>query len=194
MKKYFLLFVLAGTLSAAGQRPSYPDCDRNLRGGLTYISRQSVEMLGNTYFYLGLCNYQIAKLTNDIAKKNEALQFSEQSAKIKSPSQAQAQNNAALIRRARGRLRPESGLELLGTGRRRVRRLPHELLDAVVDAHPVEASRRRLAEAEQAVDDLWNVAGTVTDTVNFSSSDASATLPADAALVSGTNSLSVTLR
>jgi uncharacterized repeat protein (TIGR01451 family) len=46
----------------------------------------------------------------------------------------------------------------------------------------------------KAVDDFWNVAGTVTDTVSFSSSDASATLPADAPLVSGTNSLSVSLR
>jgi hypothetical protein len=45
-----------------------------------------------------------------------------------------------------------------------------------------------------AVDSFWNVVNTVADTVDISSSDASATLPADAALVSGTKTLSVTFK
>src|SRR5207247_4166960 len=44
-----------------------------------------------------------------------------------------------------------------------------------------------------AVDDSWNLVSTVTDTIGIASSDGGATLPADAALVSGTNTFSVTL-
>src|SRR6185436_9613671 len=44
------------------------------------------------------------------------------------------------------------------------------------------------------VDIFWNVINTVTDTVDISSSDANATLPADTALVSGTKTLSVTFK
>ncbi len=45
-----------------------------------------------------------------------------------------------------------------------------------------------------AVDANWNLVNTVTDTVSLSSSDANATLPANAALVAGTKDLSVTLK
>ena len=94
-------YYIAGTLSGSGQRPSYPDCDRNLRAGLPYITKQA-NMAGTAYFYLGLCNYQIGKLTSDRSKLQEALQFSEQAAKLAGPMQATAQNNAALIRRELG--------------------------------------------------------------------------------------------
>ena len=42
-----------------------------------------------------------------------------------------------------------------------------------------------------AVDEVWNVLSSVTDTVDITSSDSSAGLPADAALVNGTGSFSV---
>src|SRR5207245_9129410 len=45
-----------------------------------------------------------------------------------------------------------------------------------------------------AVDANWNLVNTVTHTVGITSSDPSATLPANAALVSGTKALSVTLK
>src|SRR5206468_4099688 len=45
-----------------------------------------------------------------------------------------------------------------------------------------------------AVDNFWNVVNTITDMVDISSTDASATLPADTALVSGTKTLSVTFK
>jgi hypothetical protein len=45
-----------------------------------------------------------------------------------------------------------------------------------------------------AVDANWNVVTNVTDTASITSTDANATLPSDAALVNGTQSLSVTLR
>ena len=43
-----------------------------------------------------------------------------------------------------------------------------------------------------AVDQYWNLVNTVTDTVQITSTDAKAILPADAALAAGTGSLSVT--
>ena len=45
-----------------------------------------------------------------------------------------------------------------------------------------------------AVDAGWNPVSTVTDTVGITSSDATAMLPANAALINGTNSFSVTLK
>jgi autotransporter-associated beta strand protein len=45
-----------------------------------------------------------------------------------------------------------------------------------------------------AVDANWNVASTATDTIAITSSDASATLPANAALVAGTKTFSVTFK
>src|SRR5205814_792389 len=45
-----------------------------------------------------------------------------------------------------------------------------------------------------AVDNFWNVVNSITDTVDIASTDANATLPADAALVSGTRTLSVTFK
>src|ERR1051325_10942027 len=45
-----------------------------------------------------------------------------------------------------------------------------------------------------AGDACWNLVNTVTDTVDISATDTNAVLPADAALVNGTNSFSVTLK
>src|SRR5262249_56274241 len=44
-----------------------------------------------------------------------------------------------------------------------------------------------------AVDANWNLVNTIADTVALTSSDSNATLPANAALVSGTRTFSVTL-
>ena len=45
-----------------------------------------------------------------------------------------------------------------------------------------------------AVDTNWNVATSITDTIGFTSSDGSATLPGNTALISGTGSFNVTFR
>jgi hypothetical protein len=94
-------YYIVGTISATGARPSYPDCDKNLRAGLPYITKQG-GMAGNAYFYLGLCNYQLSKLTQDRAKLQEAQKFSEQSAGMPGPMQAQASRNAALMKQELG--------------------------------------------------------------------------------------------
>lgn len=94
-------YYIEGTISAAGARPSFPDCDKDLRAGLPYITKLPT-LLGTTYFYLGLCNYQISKLTNDRSKLAEAQKFSEQAASMPGPMQQNASRNAALMKQEMG--------------------------------------------------------------------------------------------
>lgn len=94
-------YYIAGTVAGSGARPAFTDCDRDLRAGLPYISK-TPGLLGNAYFYLGLCNYQISKVTNDRSKLQEAQKFSEQSAAIAGPMQQNASRNAALMKQELG--------------------------------------------------------------------------------------------
>jgi tetratricopeptide (TPR) repeat protein len=73
-------------------RQVWKDCDTNLRAALPMIGGQPA-MSGPAYFYLGVANYQISKITTDRTKLQEALKFSQQSAAIAGPMQAQAQQN-----------------------------------------------------------------------------------------------------
>ena len=92
-------YYYAGIIPATAS--SWQNCDRNLRNGLGFIQRQP-GLGGNALFYLGLCNYQISKITSDKSKLAEALQFSDQSAAIAGPMQGQAQTNSAVMRRELG--------------------------------------------------------------------------------------------
>ena len=56
-------------------RQVWKDCDTNLREALPMVSGQPA-MAGPTYFYLGVANYQISKITTDRTKLQEALKFS----------------------------------------------------------------------------------------------------------------------
>jgi len=71
-------------------RQVWKDCDTNLRAALPMIGGQAA-MTGPAYFYLGVANYQISKITTDRTKLQEALKFTQQSAGIAGPMQAQAQ-------------------------------------------------------------------------------------------------------
>lgn len=71
-------------------RQVWKDCDANLRAAVPMVSGQPA-MAGPTYFYLGVANYQISKITTDRTKLQEALKFTQQSAAIAGPMQAQAQ-------------------------------------------------------------------------------------------------------
>ena len=71
-------------------RQIWKDCDTNLRAAAPMVSGQPA-MAGPTYFYLGVANYQISKITTDRTKLQEALKFTQQSAAIAGPMQAQAQ-------------------------------------------------------------------------------------------------------
>ena len=94
-------YYIVGTVAAAGARPAWVDCDKDLRAGLPYISK-TAGLLGTTYFYLGLCNYQLSKLTQDRSKLQEAQKFSDQSAAIAGPMQQNASRNAALMKQELG--------------------------------------------------------------------------------------------
>jgi len=71
-------------------RQIWKDCDTNLRAALPMIGGQP-GLTGPTYFYLGVANYQLSKITTDRTKLQEALKFTQQSAAISGPMQAQAQ-------------------------------------------------------------------------------------------------------
>jgi hypothetical protein len=70
-------------------RQVWKDCDANLRAALPMIGGQTA-LTGPAYFYLGVANYQLAKITTDRTKLQEALKFTLQSAAISGPMQGQA--------------------------------------------------------------------------------------------------------
>ena len=59
-------------------------------------------MLGTTYFYLGLANYQLGKLTQDRTKVQAGLKYSQQAAAIPGPMQGQASTNVAAMSKELG--------------------------------------------------------------------------------------------
>jgi len=77
-------------------RQVWKDCDTNLRAAIPLFGNQPA-MAGPTYFYLGVANYQISKITTDRTKLQEALKFTEQSAAIAGPMQAQARQYVTVM-------------------------------------------------------------------------------------------------
>jgi hypothetical protein len=92
-------YYIAG--AAAAQAQSWKDCDTNLRAAIPYMAGNP-GISGTVYFYLGLANYQLGKLTGDRPRMQEGQKFSEQSAAIAGPMQTQAQRNASLIKQELG--------------------------------------------------------------------------------------------
>jgi hypothetical protein len=77
-------------------RQIWKDCDTNLRAALPMIGGQP-GLSGPAYFYLGVANYQISKITTDRTKLQEALKFTQQSAAISGPMQGQAQQYVTVM-------------------------------------------------------------------------------------------------
>jgi tetratricopeptide (TPR) repeat protein len=77
-------------------RQVWKDCDTNLRAALPLVGNQP-GFTGPAYFYLGVANYQISKITTDRTKLQEALKFEQQSAAIAGPMQAQAQQYVTVM-------------------------------------------------------------------------------------------------
>ncbi len=90
-------YYIAGATACAAPRNAWVDCDRDLRAALPYIKADQ-RMLGITYFYLGLANYQIGRLTGDRTKMQEGAKYSDQSAAISGPMQQQAYKNSQAIK------------------------------------------------------------------------------------------------
>jgi hypothetical protein len=84
----------------SGQK-NYAQADKTLREALPLIKGDS-QMLGVGLFHLGVADYELGKSTKKRALLRDALKFSQQSAAIKSPLQAQAQANVKAISRQVG--------------------------------------------------------------------------------------------
>jgi len=95
-------YYVAGTLSAA--KGLYVPADKNLRAALPLVQGQPA-MLGPALFYLGMANYNLAKMTNNKAKMVEAAKFSEQSMAIPGPFQDQARHNSLVMKDEAARMR-----------------------------------------------------------------------------------------
>jgi hypothetical protein len=91
-------YMSAGIIQA-GQN-HYADADRNLKAALPLVGGSSTSYI---YYYLGVSNYQMGKLTTDKAKMATGLQYTEKAAGIAGPMQTQASNNAAIMKRELGR-------------------------------------------------------------------------------------------
>ena len=91
-------YMSAGIIQAGQSR--YADADRNLKAALPLVGGSSTSYI---YYYLGVSNFQMGKLTTDKAKMTTGLQYTEKAAGIAGPMQTQASNNAAIMKRELGR-------------------------------------------------------------------------------------------
>ncbi len=85
----------------SGQK-KYSHADKVLRQALPLIKGDN-QMLGVGLFHLGVADYELGKSTKKRALLQDALKFSQQSAAIKGPLQAQAQANVKAMGRQVGR-------------------------------------------------------------------------------------------
>jgi hypothetical protein len=83
--------------AAACTKSTWIDCDKNLKAAVPYVNKDQ-RTLGITYYYLGLADYQIGKVTGDRTKIQEGEKYSEQSSAIAGPFQAQASKNAQAMK------------------------------------------------------------------------------------------------
>jgi len=88
-------YYLAGLIN--GQKQVWVDCNRDLSAALPFIEKDQAE-LGVAYFQLGLCDYQLGRLTQDRSKIIAGQKYSEMSAAIPGPYRSQAATNAAAMK------------------------------------------------------------------------------------------------
>jgi len=81
---------------ALGMQSKYAQSDKALRAALPLI-KDTPQLLGPATFFLGLGNYKLAKDTKNGKLAVEALRYSQQSAGISGPYQAQAEKNVKVI-------------------------------------------------------------------------------------------------
>ncbi len=86
-------YFVAGVIN--GAKTIWIDCDRDLRAALPLVHDNY--KLGIVYFYLGLADYQLGKMTMDRTKMQTGLKYSQQSAAIAGPMKDQAYHNVLAI-------------------------------------------------------------------------------------------------
>ena len=91
-------YFVAGVIN--GARSAWLDCDRDLKAALPTVKDNY--KLGIVYFYLGLANYQLGKVTLDRTKMQAGLKYSQQSAAIAGPMKDQAYHNVLAIQNELG--------------------------------------------------------------------------------------------
>ena len=84
---------IAGALY--GGKSSWIECDREMKAALPLTHDNT--RLSVVYFYLGLANYQLGKLTMDKPRIQQALKYSQQAAAIPGPMKDQASHNVNAI-------------------------------------------------------------------------------------------------
>ncbi|MBV9035820.1 MAG: hypothetical protein JO182_15125 [Acidobacteriaceae bacterium] len=79
----------------------FADADKVLRNALPLVQNDD-RLQGMVLFQLGVANFQLGKASKNTAMMRQALKFSQRSAALKSPVQADAQNNVKAISKALG--------------------------------------------------------------------------------------------
>jgi len=92
----------AGVVS--GEKQQYVNADKNLRAALPLIQGNNA-MLAPAYYYLGVANYNIGRVTNNKAKILEGAGFSDKAAAIPGTLQQQAWRNAQAMKTEAGKMR-----------------------------------------------------------------------------------------
>jgi hypothetical protein len=92
-------YYVSGVVS--GQKQGWIDCDRDLKAAVPFINKDN-NKLAFAYFQLGVCNYQLGKLTADRTRIQAGQKFSAQAAAMPGPMQGQAAQNAAAMQRELG--------------------------------------------------------------------------------------------
>jgi len=86
-------YFVAGVIN--GAKSIWLDCDRDLKAALPGVKDNY--KLGIVYFYLGLANYQLGKMTMDRPRMQAGLKYSQQAAAIAGPMKDQAYHNVLAI-------------------------------------------------------------------------------------------------
>jgi hypothetical protein len=93
---------MAGVIHA--DRQLWKPADQELRSAVPLI-KDNQSLLAAAYFYLGVANYQLGKLTLNKAQVLESVKFSEQAAAIQSPYAQQAWRNAQISKDEAAKMR-----------------------------------------------------------------------------------------
>jgi len=89
-------YTSAGVIQAGQNR--YADADRNLKAAMPLVSGNPT-MLSYVYYYLGVANYQMGKVTADKSKMMAGLQYTDKAVATGGPMQAQASSTSAIMKR-----------------------------------------------------------------------------------------------
>jgi hypothetical protein len=95
-------YYIAGV--AAGAKGLYMESNTDLREALPLIKGNQA-MMGPAYFYLGLDNYQLGKMTNNKKQMLEGASFSQQASQVPGSLQQQAYHNYLTIKSETDRMR-----------------------------------------------------------------------------------------